>query len=59
MKIASVVADLLRVGSDPSANIKRMDIPVSARLHGKGNVGTKSKAEAVADILANIKARRA
>ncbi len=32
---------------------------VSVRLHGKGNVGAKPKAEVVADILATIKERRA
>jgi threonyl-tRNA synthetase len=32
---------------------------VSLRLHGKGNVGAKPKAEVVADILASIKERRA
>jgi threonyl-tRNA synthetase len=32
---------------------------VSVRLHGKGNVGAKPKAEVVADILASIKGRRA
>ncbi|HMO63621.1 MAG TPA: threonine--tRNA ligase [Verrucomicrobiota bacterium] len=32
---------------------------VSVRLHGKGNVGAKPKAEAVADILASIRERRA
>ncbi len=32
---------------------------VSVRLHGKGNVGAKPKAEAVAEILASIKERRA
>jgi threonyl-tRNA synthetase len=32
---------------------------VSVRLHGKGNVGAKSKAEVVADILAAIRERRA
>jgi threonyl-tRNA synthetase len=32
---------------------------VSVRLHGKGNVGAKPKGEAVADILASIKERRA
>jgi threonyl-tRNA synthetase len=32
---------------------------VSVRLHGKGNIGAKPKAEAVADILAAIKERRA
>ena len=32
---------------------------VSVRLHGKGNVGAKPKAEVVAQILADIKARRA
>lgn len=31
---------------------------VSVRLHGKGNVGAKPRAEAVADILAAIKERR-
>jgi threonyl-tRNA synthetase len=30
---------------------------VSVRLHGKGNVGAKPKAEVVADILAAIKER--
>ncbi len=32
---------------------------VSVRLHGKGNLGAKPKAEVVADILAVIKERRA
>ncbi len=32
---------------------------VSVRLHGKGNVGAKPKAEVVADILAAIRERRA
>jgi len=32
---------------------------VSVRLHGKGNVGAKPKGEAVAEILASIKERRA
>ncbi|HXT38854.1 MAG TPA: threonine--tRNA ligase, partial [Candidatus Angelobacter sp.] len=32
---------------------------VSVRLHGKGNIGAKPKAEVVADILASIKERRA
>ena len=32
---------------------------VSVRLHGKGNVGAKPKAEAVAEILASIRERRA
>jgi threonyl-tRNA synthetase len=31
---------------------------VSVRLHGKGNIGAKPKAEVVADILAAIKERR-
>jgi threonyl-tRNA synthetase len=31
---------------------------VSVRLHGKGNVGAKSKAEVIADILSAIKERR-
>jgi threonyl-tRNA synthetase len=31
---------------------------VSLRLHGKGNVGAKPKAEAIAEILASIKERR-
>jgi threonyl-tRNA synthetase len=31
---------------------------VSVRVHGKGNIGAKPKAEAVAEILADIKARR-
>ena len=32
---------------------------VSVRLHGKGNIGAKPKAEAIAEILAAIKERRA
>ena len=32
---------------------------VAVRLHGKGNVGVKPSAEAVAEILAAIKERRA
>ena len=32
---------------------------VSVRLHGKGNVGAKPKAEVIAEILAAIKERRA
>jgi threonyl-tRNA synthetase len=32
---------------------------VSVRLHGKGNIGAKPKAEVVADILASVKERRA
>ena len=32
---------------------------VSVRLHGKGNIGAKPKCEAVMDILAAIKERRA
>ena len=32
---------------------------VSVRLHGKGNIGAKPKAEVVAQILADIKARKA
>jgi threonyl-tRNA synthetase len=32
---------------------------VSVRLHGKGNVGPKPKAEVIAEILASIKERRA
>lgn len=32
---------------------------VSVRLHGKGNVGARPKAEAIADIVAAIKERRA
>ncbi len=32
---------------------------VSVRLHGKGNIGAKPKAEVVADILQSIKERRA
>ena len=31
---------------------------VSLRVHGKGNLGAKPKAEVVADILAAIKERR-
>jgi threonyl-tRNA synthetase len=29
------------------------------RLHGKGNVGAKPRAEVVADLLASIRERRA
>jgi threonyl-tRNA synthetase len=32
---------------------------VSIRVHGKGNLGSRPKAEAVADILAAIRERRA
>jgi threonyl-tRNA synthetase len=32
---------------------------VSVRLHGKGNVGAKPKTEAIAEILAAIRERRA
>ncbi len=32
---------------------------VSLRVHGKGNLGAKPRAEVVADILASIKERRA
>ncbi len=32
---------------------------VSVRVHGKGNLGAKPKAEVIADILASIKERRA
>jgi hypothetical protein len=32
---------------------------VSVRLHGKGNVGAKPKAEVVADILLAVKERKA
>ena len=32
---------------------------VSVRVHGKGNLGAKPRAEAIADILQSIKARRA
>jgi len=31
---------------------------LSVRLHGKGNLGAKAKADVVADILAAIKERR-
>jgi len=32
---------------------------VSVRLHGKGNVGAKPKAEVISEILQTIKERRA
>jgi len=32
---------------------------VSVRLHGKGNVGAKPRAEVIADLLASIRERRA
>jgi threonyl-tRNA synthetase len=32
---------------------------VSVRLHGKGNLGAKPKAEVIAEIVAAIKERRA
>jgi len=35
------------------------DGKVSVRVHGKGNLGAKPKAEVVADILAAIRERRA
>jgi hypothetical protein len=31
----------------------------TVRLHGKGNVGAKPRAEVVADLLASIRERRA
>jgi len=31
---------------------------VSLRVHGKGNLGAKPKAEAVAEILASVRQRR-
>ena len=48
------VHTMLVIGSrDMAANA------VSVRLHGKGNIGAKPKAEVVADIVAAIKERRA
>ena len=32
---------------------------ISLRVHGKGNLGAKPRAEVVADLLATIKERRA
>ena len=32
---------------------------VSVRVHGKGNLGAKPRAEAIAEILSSIKERRA
>jgi len=32
---------------------------VSVRVHGKGNLGAKPRAEVIADLLASIKERRA
>jgi threonyl-tRNA synthetase len=32
---------------------------VSVRVHGKGNLGAKPRAEAIAEILLSIKERRA
>ena len=32
---------------------------VSVRVHGKGNLGAKPKAEVVAEILASVRERRA
>ena len=32
---------------------------ISVRIHGKGNLGPKPRAEAIAEILASIKERRA
>ena len=32
---------------------------VSVRVHGKGNLGAKPRAEAIADVLDAIKERRA
>ena len=32
---------------------------VSVRVHGKGNLGAKPRAEAIADILSSVKERRA
>ncbi len=52
-EVAKVHTMLVIGGRDVAAGA------VSVRLHGKGNVGAKPKAEAVADILAAIKERRA
>jgi len=32
---------------------------VSVRIHGRGNLGARPRAEAIADILSSIKERRA
>ncbi len=50
---AKVHTMLVIGGRDMDAN------NVSVRLHGKGNIGAKPKAEVVADIIAAIKERRA
>ncbi|HEX3800467.1 MAG TPA: threonine--tRNA ligase [Verrucomicrobiae bacterium] len=50
---AKVHTMLVIGGRDMDAN------NVSVRLHGKGNLGAKPKAEVIADIIASIKERRA
>ncbi len=52
-------AEQLRVHTMLVIGARDMDAgAVSVRLHGKGNLGAKPKAEVVADILAAIRERR-
>jgi threonyl-tRNA synthetase len=60
MKAKIANAEQLRVHTMLVIGARDMEAgAVSVRLHGKGNVGAKPKAEAVAEILASIKERRA
>jgi threonyl-tRNA synthetase len=60
MKAKIAEAEKLRVHTMLVIGSRDMEAgAVSIRLHGKGNVGAKPKAEAIADILASIKERRA
>jgi len=60
MKAKIADAEKLRVHTMLVIGSRDMEAgAVSIRLHGKGHVGAKPKAEAIADILASIKERRA
>ncbi len=60
MKAKIANAEQLRVHTMLVIGARDMEAgAVSVRLHGKGNVGAKPKAEAIADIVASIKERRA
>ena len=60
MKAKIANAEQLRVHTMLVIGARDMEAgAVSVRLHGKGNVGAKPKAEAVAEILASIRERRA
>jgi threonyl-tRNA synthetase len=52
MKVHPADAGLVIGNHDTEANA------LSLRIHGKGNLAAKPRAEVIADILASIKARR-